>query len=391
MELETPRLKPDPRPSTQLRPAPVPPRRPAPVPDRLQPSQRDLAFKNFGVMDTGRQDKKSVATSLVINGCALALVVVLSLTTKKMIEVSKVTTLTAPIPVKPPEPPKPPVKLPKPPVVKVTPPKPIVDPPKVTVPEPPKVQPPVVMKTPPTPIPTPAPPKAVTPPPAPKPVAIQIAQAASIANNNPHPSPIRVGSMTNPINNTAGPAVSPVNLGRSGAPGMNAANTGMGPASKINIGGSGSPNGTNMNGHSNSAVVIKGVGNGVTGGTGPLNGRPAGAVQIASVNPPPVQIRPSTQAAALPVQTGPKVISKPKPVYTAEAVSQHIEGNVQVKIHVAASGAVTVLGVTRGLGHGLDQSALAAAQAIRFTPAKDASGNPVDWDGVVSIVFQLAG
>ena len=171
---------------------------------------------------------------------------------------------------------------------------------------------------------------------------------------------------------------------------MNAANTGLGSASKISIGGSGSPNGTNLNGHANSAVAIKGVGNGVTGATGPLTGKPAGAVQIASNTAAPISIRPPAQATALPVQTAPKVISKPKPVYTAEAVSKNIQGNVQVKIHVAASGSVTVLGVTRGLGYGLDQSALTAAQGIRFAPAKDAAGAPVDWDGVVSINFQLA-
>ena len=395
MELETPRLKPDTRPSTRPRIAQVPSRRPAAaVPDIkapslvAPPSQRDLAFKTFGVMETGHQDKKSLATSLVINACILALIAALSLTTKKMIQVSKMTTLTAPVPMKP-EPPKPPpVKLPKPPIVKVEPPKVLPDVPKIEVPEPPKIQPPVVMKAPPVPVPTPAPPKAVTPPPAPKPVAINIAQAASVANNNPHPSPVRLGSQTNPINNTAGPAVSPINLGHSGAPGMNAANTGLGAASKINIGGSGSPNGTNMHGTANSAVAIKGIGNGVTGGTGPMNARPAGAIQIASNTPPP-PIRQAVQPTAV-TKTNPQVIFKPKPVYTADATAAHIEGVVQVKIHVSANGAVSSAQVVRGLGHGLDQSAVQAAQGIRFKPAADASGNPIDWDGVVSINFQLA-
>lgn len=355
----------------------------------LKPTQRDLAFKNFGVMDTGHQDKKSVVTSLVVNGSLLALAVALSLTAKKMITVSKVATLTAPIAVIPQEPPKPKpvIKLPTPPVVKVVPPKPLIHPPVVEVSEPPKVQPPV-FKADPVPVNTPAPPKAVNPPPAPRPVAIQIAQAASVANNNANPSPIRLGSMTNPIHDTSGPAVSPINLGRAGAPGMNAGNTGLGPASKINLSGSGSPNGTNMAGHDNSAHVIKGLNNGVPGGTGPLTGRPAGAIQIASNTQPPAIIRPTAQAPVA-AKSAPKVLFKPRPVYTDDAKQNHVEGTVYVRIHVTSSGSVQVVGVSSGLGHGLDQSAVQAAQQMRFQPALQ-DGKPVDWDGVVNINFQIA-
>ncbi len=51
-----------------------------------------------------------------------------------------------------------------------------------------------------------------------------------------------------------------------------------------------------------------------------------------------------------------------------------------------------VLGVTSDLGLlVLDESAIRAIQATRFQPATDASGNPVDWEGVVNVLFQLAG
>ncbi|SNT29371.1 hypothetical protein SAMN05421770_1111, partial [Granulicella rosea] len=30
-------------------------------------------------------------------------------------------------------------------------------------------------------------------------------------------------------------------------------------------------------------------------------------------------------------------------------------------------------------------------QGTRFQPAKDASGNPIDWEGIVRVKFQLAG
>ena len=61
-----------------------------------------------------------------------------------------------------------------------------------------------------------------------------------------------------------------------------------------------------------------------------------------------------------------------------------------MKIHVAASGAVRVIAVTSGLGYGLDQAAMTAVQGTRFKPAIDSQGNPIDWDGVVNISFQLA-
>lgn len=367
----------------------TPPRAPSPVlPGRDHPSQRELAFKTFGVMDTGQQTKSSVATSLVINGIALALVVLISLTAKKVLKPVTVTTLTAPVPLKKEEPPPPPPpRLPKPPVVKVTPPPPPKDVPKIEVPEPPKVQ-PVITKAAPTPAPVNPAPKAVTAPPAPKPVPISIAQAASVPNNDPHPSAIRLGSLSNPINNTAGPAVSPVNLGRSGAPGMAAGNTGFGPPAKIAIAGSGSPNGT-MGGHDNAPQPIKGINTGISGATGPNTARPVGAVQIArSVAPTPITT--NQPSATTPAKVAPKLLYKPRPEYTDEARQLHLEGTVYVKIHVSAAGSVSVVGVQSGLGHGLDQSAVRAVQGMRFQPALQ-NGQPSDWDGVVNIIFQLAG
>ncbi|SEC30098.1 energy transducer TonB [Terriglobus roseus] len=360
----------------------------APPAERVSttPSQRELAFKTFGVLDAGEQSKSSVVTSLVINGLILLIVIAVSLTAKKIVKTATLTTLTAPIPIKkeaPPKPPPPP-KLPKPPIVKVTPPN-IPDIPKIEVPEPPKIQ-PVIMKASPVPVITPPAPKAVTPPPAPRPVAIQLAQAASVPNNDAHPSPVRLGSMTNPINNTSGPAVSPVNLGRSGAPGMPAGNSGMGAPSKIAIGGSGSPNGQ-MGGHDNAVQPIRGISTGVTGGTGPLSARPVGAIAIAKATPPPSIQQP--QASVAPAKTSPKVLFKPKPTYTEEARKLHLEGNVSVKIHVSAAGAVSVVGVQSGLGHGLDEAAVHAVQSMRFQPAM-ANGQPTDWEGVVSVSFQLA-
>ena len=137
--------------------------------------------------------------------------------------------------------------------------------------------------------------------------------------------------------------------------------------------------------------AVQGVKLGVTGGTGPLNstGKVAGPVNLGQNQPPPM---PKPQAPTTTVaRTGPKVLFKPKPQYTEEAVKLHLEGTVSVRLRVTSSGGVQVLGVTNGLGHGLDQSALAAVQATRFQPATDASGTPIDWEGVVNVAFQLAG
>ena len=169
---------------------------------------------------------------------------------------------------------------------------------------------------------------------------------------------------------------------------MPAGNTGLGPPSKIAIAGSGSPNGS-LGGHDNAPQPIRGISSGITGGTGANSARPVGAIQIAkSVAPTPINTAPP--ASTSPAKVAPKLVYKPRPEYTEEARQLHLEGTVYVKIHVAASGAVSVIGVQSGLGHGLDQSAIRAVQGMRFQPAMQ-NGQPTDWDGVVNINFQLAG
>ena len=127
------------------------PKSPAPADPPM--SRPAVAFRDFGVLETGKQTKSSVATSLIINGVALLLVILISLTAKKIIKPVTVTTLTAPVTPPPPEP-KPLPPTPKvvvtPPPVKVETPTPPPDVPKIEVPEPPKVQ-PVVTKAAPTP------------------------------------------------------------------------------------------------------------------------------------------------------------------------------------------------------------------------------------------------
>jgi TonB family protein len=83
------------------------------------------------------------------------------------------------------------------------------------------------------------------------------------------------------------------------------------------------------------------------------------------------------------------ILSKPNPVYTDEARRLAIEGEVLVEVVFLSSGQVEVEGVSKGLGHGLDEAAIRAAQQIRFKPALQ-DGRPVDFPATVHIVFQIA-
>jgi TonB family protein len=83
------------------------------------------------------------------------------------------------------------------------------------------------------------------------------------------------------------------------------------------------------------------------------------------------------------------ILEKPNPVYSEEARRLGLEGEVLIEVVFPASGAVRVIHVTKGLGHGLDEAAIRAAQQIRFKPALQ-QGKAVDFPATVHIVFQLA-
>jgi TonB family protein len=136
-------------------------------------------------------------------------------------------------------------------------------------------------------------------------------------------------------------------------------------------------------------VASADFGNGVaTGGKGDgrSNGQVAtggfGAQQVAHQGP---KIAADTGAATTPVE----ITFKPNPVYTDEARNLKIEGEVLLEMSFSANGELHVNRVVRGLGHGLDEAAVAAANKIRFKPAMRV-GVPVDSTAVVHVVFQLA-
>jgi TonB family protein len=95
------------------------------------------------------------------------------------------------------------------------------------------------------------------------------------------------------------------------------------------------------------------------------------------------------QADSGPASTPVEITFKPNPVYTDEARSLKLEGEVLLEVNFSANGTLHVNRVVRGLGHGLDEAAIAAANKIRFKPALR-NGQPMDSTAVVHVTFQLA-
>jgi TonB family protein len=84
-----------------------------------------------------------------------------------------------------------------------------------------------------------------------------------------------------------------------------------------------------------------------------------------------------------------EIVYKPRPAYTAEARRLRVEGEVLLDVVFTANGSVHVNRVVKGLGYGLDDTALAAAQRMRFRPARR-DGQPYDCAALVHMVFELA-
>ena len=83
------------------------------------------------------------------------------------------------------------------------------------------------------------------------------------------------------------------------------------------------------------------------------------------------------------------ILDKPRPEYTAEGRSLKLEGDVVLDLVFLANGTVQVNRVISGLGHGLDEAAVRAAQQIKFKPAKQ-DNQPVDFPARVRIEFRMA-
>lgn len=157
--------------------------------------------------------------------------------------------------------------------------------------------------------------------------------------------------------------------------------------------GTGYGNGTGGSKGARGVVASTGFGSGVATGnsSGPVSGSRATVRQGGFGDTDVVTTsQPKTKSAEPVVKTLPAEITfKPRPVYTDEGRQLKIEGEVLLEVVFSATGQIRVVKVVRGLGHGLDESAVRAAEKIQFKPAlKD--GRPADFEAVLHIMFQLA-
>ena len=272
---------------------------------------------------------------------------------------------------------------------KIQPPPPAPVPPKIEIPKPPEIA-----RVPPPPVVKPPEPKA-----EPKKEIV-----ASTFNEPPVPKP-EIRKKKEVVTDTFAP-------GSSARPAIQA------PAGQVQTGGFGDPNGAAGTSESKRTLTVASIGSfdlpagpGKGNGTGGSHGRegvvasagfgngPAGPGENSGRKGPVTSsgfsdltasaAGPATRTESRPKVVPAEILFKPKPEYTTEARQLRVEGEVLVEVVFAASGELRVQRVVRGLGHGLDESALRAARLIRFKPAKK-DGQPYDSSALVHIVFALA-
>jgi TonB family protein len=154
-------------------------------------------------------------------------------------------------------------------------------------------------------------------------------------------------------------------------------------------GGEGYGNGTGGKEGIRGTVASTGFGNGTA--NPPSGGKKGSVVSTGFANAADTtaEAPKKKQQAAGPADNPPTIVDKPKPEYTAEGRSMKIEGDVVVDVVFLANGTVQINRVTSGLGHGLDEAAVRAAQQIKFKPALR-QGQAVDFPARVRIEFHLA-
>ena len=156
--------------------------------------------------------------------------------------------------------------------------------------------------------------------------------------------------------------------------------------------GAGTGNGTGGAKGAKGTIASAGFGSGIAQpgqGDGRISGRGAPQIagfasqEVATVGTKPRHL--DSGKANTPVE----ILYKPNPAYTQAARQLQLQGEVLLEVMFGANGQLHVNRVVRGLGHGLDENAIAAADKIKFKPAEH-DGAAVDSTAVVHVVFQLA-
>jgi TonB family protein len=155
-----------------------------------------------------------------------------------------------------------------------------------------------------------------------------------------------------------------------------------GPGQGNGSGGAKGIKGTVASADFGSGIATPGKGDGRSNGHGVSTGG-FGSEQVVHQGPKIAPV--DSGAPTTPVE----ITFKPNPVYTEEARALKLEGEVLLEVSFSAGGSLHVNRVVRGLGHGLDEAAVAAANRMRFKPALR-SGQPVDSAAIVHVVFQMA-
>lgn len=156
----------------------------------------------------------------------------------------------------------------------------------------------------------------------------------------------------------------------------------VGPGQGNGSGGAKGIKGTVASADFGNGIATGGKGDGRSNGAGVATGG-FGSEQVVHGGPKVTPLE--TAAPTTPVE----ITFKPNPVYTDEARNLKLQGEVLLEVSFAANGTLHVNRVVRGLGHGLDENAIAAANKMRFKPAMR-GGQPVDSTAVVHVVFQMA-
>ncbi len=137
----------------------------------------------------------------------------------------------------------------------------------------------------------------------------------------------------------------------------------VGPGQGNGSGGAKGIKGTVASADFGTGVATPGRGDGRSSGHGNVQSSGFGKQEIAQ-NVPHAQRMDSG-----PATTSVEITSKPKPVYTAGSKRSETRRRSAARSGVRRERAIKVNRVVQGLGHGLDEAAIAAANKMRFKPA----------------------
>jgi TonB family protein len=341
---------------------------------------------NFGLLPEPEGRLSSFVTSAIINGIIALTVLVIGFLVKPAIIQHKFEQTELILPNTPPPPPPVKVKIPPPPPVQELPRPPEIkmEAPKIAMPKPEPKPKPVEMEAKVAPVlPVKAPKQQVILAPQPKAVltAAMPAQDNTVKASTkpvhlgetfgvtPNPNAVRpatVAAIGNPYGGMNGPAVAPHGV----------------------VGSTGIGNG--LKSGSNAGMVGRVASAGIPTGTGTATGGYGNAkVGSAGIPTAVASVVPQVAAVQKPANTQAEV-SIPKPEYTSEAKQLKIQGSVVLRVTFYANGQIQVLGVLRGLGHGLDEEARRAVQQGKVIRPAMENGKPMDSTTNITITFQLA-